>query len=279
MTDMKPREAKLARYLNEALAMEKELETALAAHVEMTTRAAYKRRLQQHVTETKRHGRELERRLKRLGGSVEPLPLPAALPDPVAKGVSAAAGVASRAVAAAKGPLHLARGAGDEERMLKNAKTEYSEEHREIATYAALEQLAESLGDDETAKLARSIKRDEERMAAFLERQLPVLTKAMAEAELPADERAARKRPTRSRGSGARGGSRTRASTGRGAAARARTTPASTSPASTSGAATARTRTTRAASSRPATSRASTSRAATPRAGTATARGGRRRQG
>ena len=39
--------------------------------------------------------------------------------------------------------------------MLKNAKTEYFNEHEEIATYTAIETLAESLGDTETAKLAR----------------------------------------------------------------------------------------------------------------------------
>ncbi len=43
--------------------------------------------------------------------------------------------VATRAVAAAKGPLHMVRGTGEAEKMLKNAKTEYSEEHEEIATY------------------------------------------------------------------------------------------------------------------------------------------------
>ena len=41
--------AKLLQYLNEAYGLEKRLETALQAHVEMTTQAAYKKRLTQHL--------------------------------------------------------------------------------------------------------------------------------------------------------------------------------------------------------------------------------------
>ena len=39
--------------------------------------------------------------------------------------------------------------------MLKNAKTEYFNEHEEIATYLAIETLATKVGDRETAQLAR----------------------------------------------------------------------------------------------------------------------------
>jgi rubrerythrin len=88
--------------------------------------------------------------------------------------------------------------------MLKNAKTEYSEEHEEIATYTAIETLAEAVGDKETAKLARGIKREEERMARFLERQIPTLTKAVTQEEIPASERrtnGGRRRRTKSRSS------------------------------------------------------------------------------
>ena len=86
-----------------------------------------------------------------------------------------------KAKSLAKGPLHLVRGTGEAEKMLKNAKTEYFSEHEEIATYTAIETLAESLGDAETAKLARAIRRDEERMANYLAKQIPVLTKAVVD--------------------------------------------------------------------------------------------------
>jgi ferritin-like metal-binding protein YciE len=39
--------------------------------------------------------------------------------------------------------------------LRENAKTEYFNEHEEIATYLAIETLAERVGDRDTAKLAR----------------------------------------------------------------------------------------------------------------------------
>ena len=99
-------------------------------------------------------------------------------PDSVGEAASKVAEVASKGLAAAKGPLHAIRGTGENEKMLKNAKTEYWNEFEEIATYTAIESLAESVGDKETAKLAKSIRREEERMAKFLEKQIPSLAKA-----------------------------------------------------------------------------------------------------
>src|SRR3954454_987330 len=94
-------EAKLIQYLNEAYSKEKELETALEAHIGLATRATYKKRLQQHLQETKRHGRDVERRIKQLGGDGAP-DLAATLQA-----------TASRAVALAQGPLHAVRGTGE----------------------------------------------------------------------------------------------------------------------------------------------------------------------
>jgi hypothetical protein len=114
--------------------------------------------------------------------------------------------VAQRGAALAKGPLHAVRGTGEEEKLLKNAKTEYSEEAEEIATYTAIETLAENVGDRETVRLARSIRRQEERMASFLERLIPQLTKAVVQAEIPPAFRngTRRRRATSSRSAGAR---------------------------------------------------------------------------
>jgi ferritin-like metal-binding protein YciE len=187
VTELTTRETKLVQYLNEAYGKEKELETALQAHIAMTTRAPYRKRLQQHLAETKRHAREVERRIKRLGGVPEVIDLPG--PDAISQGASIAVELGSRALAAAKGPLHAIRGTGEQEKMLKNAKTEYSEEHEEIATYSAIEVLAKNLGDSETASLAKAIRREEERMASFLARLIPSLTKAVIQEEIPAAER------------------------------------------------------------------------------------------
>jgi ferritin-like metal-binding protein YciE len=176
------RDAKLIQYLNEAYGKEKQLETALQAHISLTTRPPYKKRLQQHLKETKQHSKLLERRVKKLGGTPDAGP---DIPGPA----EAVANLAGRAVAAAQGPLHALRGTGEAEKMLKNAKDEYHEEAEEIANYTAIEALADLVGDKETAKIARGIKREEERMAKFLEKLIPQLTKAVAQEEIPAAER------------------------------------------------------------------------------------------
>src|ERR671914_146370 len=157
MADQSARDLKLVQYLNEAYGKEKELETALQAHISMTTKPPYKKRLQQHLKETKAHAKGVERRIKQLGGKAEAVPAP----GPIGGAAAAVTSVASKAVSAAKGPLHALRGTGETEKMLKNAKTEYFNEHEEIATYQAIETLAETVGDKETAKLARGIRREE----------------------------------------------------------------------------------------------------------------------
>jgi ferritin-like metal-binding protein YciE len=185
MADQTVRDLKLIQYLNEAYGKERELETALTAHISMTTKPPYKKRLQQHLKETKAHARQVERRIKQLGGKAEAVPAP----GPIGDAASAVTSAASKAVSAAKGPLHAIRGTGESEKMLKNAKTEFWNEHEEIATYQAIETLAETVGDSDTAKLARGIRREEERMAKFLASQIPTLTKAVAREEIPAAER------------------------------------------------------------------------------------------
>jgi len=205
MADQTARDLKLVQYLNEAYGKEKELETALQAHISMTTKPQYKKRLRQHLKETKGHARAVQRRIKQLGGKADAGPAP----GPVGDAASAVTAVASKAVAAAKGPVHALRGTGEQEKMLKNARTEYSDEFEEIATYTTIETLAETVGDRETARLARGIRREEERMAKFLGGQITTLTKAVAREEIPAAER----RAGGARNSGARRRSAGRSST------------------------------------------------------------------
>lgn len=172
MADMNERDAKLVQYLSEAYGKERELETALQAHIAMTVKGPYKKRLQQHLKETKQHAKQVERRIKKLGGGGQTL--------------QSAVG---KLTAAAKGPLHAIRGSGEQEKMLKNAKTEYFNEHEEIATYLAIETLAEKVQDSETARLARGIRREEEKMANFLQGQIKSLTGAVAREDIPAAQR------------------------------------------------------------------------------------------
>jgi hypothetical protein len=120
MTELSAGDAKLIQYLNEAYGIEKRLETALEAHIAMTTQARYKKRLKEHLSETKRHGRDVKQRIKQVGGVAEAVPAPG--PEPV-------------------------------------------------------------------ADATRAVRRDEERMRTFLEREIPRLTKAVVKAEVPASQR------------------------------------------------------------------------------------------
>jgi ferritin-like metal-binding protein YciE len=213
--EVNARDAKLIQYLNEAYGKEKQLETALQAHITLTTRPPYKKRLQEHLKETKNHAKQLARRIKQLGGTAE---VGANLPGPDSV-TEAVANVAGRAVAAAQGPLHALRGTGEAEKMLKNAKDEYHEEAEEIANYTAIETLAQTVGDKETAKIAKAIRREEERMQKFLGKLIPRLTKAVAQEEIPAAERrsgtARRSTSSRSRTSSSSRASASRSSSSR----------------------------------------------------------------
>jgi ferritin-like metal-binding protein YciE len=195
VAELNARDAKLIQWLNEAYGKEKQLETALAVHIQLAEPATYKKRLQQHLKETKSHARDLERRIKKLGGKAEPIDVPG--PDVVTGGVTAVANVAGRAVAQAQGVVQAARGTSDAEKRLKNAKDELHEEAEEIANYTAIIALADNVGDKDTVKMAKSILREEQRMYDFVEKQIPRLTKEVVKTEIPASER--RKSSSRSR--------------------------------------------------------------------------------
>jgi ferritin-like metal-binding protein YciE len=208
MTNLNERDTKLVQWLSEAHAKEAELEADLTAHIALTQKQSYKKRLQQHLKETRDHKRRVASRVKKLGGTAS---------APTVPGIPGAAGeVAGKAVAAAKGQLGAARAAvtNQSETHLRNAQEELREEHVEIALYSRIEAFATEVGDRETAQLARSIKRDEERMAKFLDAELTRLVKALVREEIPRDQRPTARRasrsgprPARSARSGARGGS------------------------------------------------------------------------
>jgi hypothetical protein len=98
--------------------------------------------------------------------------------------VGAAETVVGQALALGKTPLDLLRGSGGEEKVLKNAKDAAATEALEIATYTAIERLARSVGDETTAKLAASIRADEEKMLARILKEIPKLTEAVVGADV-----------------------------------------------------------------------------------------------
>ncbi len=189
---MNERDAKLVEWLNEAHAKEAELEADLTAHITLTEKAAYKKRLQRHLKETREHKRKVSSRIKQLGGSASSGPSVPGLPTAVAE-------AAGKAVAGVKGQVGTARALLTEQAAthLRNAQEELREEHVEIALYTRLETLAEEVGDRETAILARGIRRDEERMAKFLDAELKRLVKDVVRAEIPREQRPSPRRSSR----------------------------------------------------------------------------------
>jgi ferritin-like metal-binding protein YciE len=244
VADLQAKDLKLIQYLNEAYAKETQLETALQAHIAMTTRDAYQKRLKQHLKETKAHSRDVKRRIKQLGGKAQEVDVPG--PDAITEAATSALDLARKGVAAMQGPVHALRGTGEQEKLLKNAKTEFQDEAEEIATYISIEELATTVGDKETAQLARRIRREEERMRDYLGKLIPQLTKAVAQEEIPAAERRKpRRRSTSrrsasssssrstSRGSSRSGGARKSSSSSRSGSARKSTARKSTARKST----------------------------------------------
>jgi ferritin-like metal-binding protein YciE len=184
MPEMNVRDTKLVQWLNEAHAKEAELEADLTAHIALTEKASYKKRLREHLKETRDHKRRVASRIKKLGGTPATGPAVPVVPDAVTE-------VAGKAVAAVKGQVGVARAAltDQDETHLRNAQEELREEHVEIAIYTRVETFADAVGDKETAQLARSILRDEERMAKFLDAELKRLVKAVVKSAVPAAER------------------------------------------------------------------------------------------
>ncbi len=81
-------------------------------------------------------------------------------------------------------PLSLIRGTGGEEKLLKNAKDEAASEALEIASYDALAAVAEAVGDEKTAVLAREHRTQEEVFLEELRALIPGLAEAVIEAEV-----------------------------------------------------------------------------------------------
>jgi ferritin-like metal-binding protein YciE len=169
MSDPNERDSKLVQYMNDAYVKERELESALVAQVEAAVKAPHKKRLKKLLKETKAHTKALERRIKKLGGK-------GALNDAPAKKRPAVKG-------------------GEQEKKLGAATIQYVGAHEKISTYLSLETFATKVGDSETAKLAREIRRDVERMAKALEGQIKSLSNAVAIEVVPAALRRSKSKP------------------------------------------------------------------------------------
>ncbi len=137
---------KLISYIRDAHAMEKNVEQMLASMISTTNDEAIRSRLESHKDETTEQAERLAQRLEGLGSSTS-----------AAKDAGAILG---------------AFGSGLQEMMRadkpgKNARDGFVTENLEIAAYELLERLAQRAGDEETARIARQNRQEEEAMREF----------------------------------------------------------------------------------------------------------------
>ena len=171
---MNTAEKKVVQYLAEARATEDALTRVLQSQIAITPRGSYRSDLEKHLNQTRRHSARVSDRMRELGAGS----------NPVTAVIGFAEDVLGQALALGKAPLDLLRGSGGDEKVLKNAKDTYASEALEIATYAAIERLAQALDDATTAKLAAEILAEERAMLERVETEIPKLTDRMVGAEV-----------------------------------------------------------------------------------------------
>jgi ferritin-like metal-binding protein YciE len=171
---MNTSQTKVVQYLGEAHASENALVRVLQSQIAVTPRGSYRTALEQHLRQTSEHARRVSERRRELGHGG----------NPATAVVGVVENIVGQALALGKTPFDLLRGSGGEEKVLKNAKDACASEALEIATYTAIERLAKAVGDDETARLAASIRADEEKMLERVLREIPKLTDAVVRADV-----------------------------------------------------------------------------------------------
>jgi len=165
---------KVLQYLEELHALETHLVSTLTAHIAMTPRSEYRDLLERHRYETRTQVQRIEQRRTELGRSSSLLHVVyGTAQDAIGQGISLVLA-----------PLNLIRGTGGEEKLLKNAKDEAASEALEIASYDALEAVAEAVGDAKTAVLAREHRRQEETFLDDLRELIPGLATDVIDAEV-----------------------------------------------------------------------------------------------
>jgi ferritin-like metal-binding protein YciE len=115
-----------------------------------------KTRVKKHISETKRQARLVRSCIKRRKGDTS------IVKDTAGKLIATGQALSGMFV-------------GDE--VMKGSLASYAFEAMEIASYTILISGANHVGDKETARICKQILREEKAMAAWLERNLPTLTR------------------------------------------------------------------------------------------------------
>lgn len=165
--------------LAEAHATETAQIQTLSAHIAMTPPGDYRRGLETHLRETRGHADKVRRRLQDLGFRKNPLQVGFGIGQTIFKNT----------LVLGKAPIDMIRGKSVGEKLVRNARDEATSETLEIATYETIENVARTIGDNETAQLASSILADEENMLESLRQVLPKLAGEMVREQVPATER------------------------------------------------------------------------------------------
>lgn len=146
----------LLDWLRDAHAMEQAAISILERQNErLETYPDMHRKVQEHLETSRRQAEQVKGLIEQLGGDTS------ALKQGAAKLMGNAAAINNAA-------------ASDE--VVKNAIADYAFEHFEIASYRSLIGAAEELGETQVAETCRTILRQEEEMARWLEQQLPQVT-------------------------------------------------------------------------------------------------------
>lgn len=168
-------DARVIDYLREARADELALARTLRLHIAEAPRGLYRSGLQGYLAETRAHARRLEGRLHQLGAGVGPLRTSARALREAGGGI----------LAKGRAPLKVRTPA--EKKQLDGAQFGCATEGLVIATYTALEMVADRAGDKDTAKLAAEILVEEQRMLEWLRHEIVKLTDPFIRDELEGD--------------------------------------------------------------------------------------------
>ena len=159
-------DARVIDYLREARADELALARTLRARIAAAPRGEYRSGLQGYLRETRGHARRVHGRLDELGAGEGSLRSGARALREASGGVAALTRIPLKAVPLTK----------PERKVLRGAQFGCATEGLVIATYTALEMVADRSGDRETARLAAEIRAEEQRMLEWLRHEIVKLT-------------------------------------------------------------------------------------------------------
>lgn len=139
----------ITRYLKDAIAAESSFESQLEGFSKEGEDPAAQQLFSRHAQETRLQRERLESRLSALGDS------PSTMKSALAHMFNFA-------------PKAASLGHDEAERTTQNLMMAYAVEHSEVAMYESLATVAEAIGDEQTAQLAREIQKEEERTAEMV---------------------------------------------------------------------------------------------------------------